>query len=58
MRMEDEAAVALPSVLSQFDDLVKAHATEVEKLQQELESAKAALDAANLRIQALEQQEQ
>lgn len=57
-RVEDEAAVALPSVLSQFDDLVKAHATEVEKLQQELESAKAALDAANQRIQAREQQEQ
>lgn len=50
----DDAAAAQPSVLGQFDELVRSHAEEVDKLQQELEAAKAALDAANLRIKNLE----
>lgn len=58
LQAESQAGGSQPSFLGQLDDLVKGHATEVEKLNAELEAAKTALDAANRRIEALERQEQ
>ena len=58
VRIDAEPAVAQPSVLGQFDELVRSHAKEVDTLQKELEAAKADLDAANLRIQTLEREQQ
>ena len=54
--VEAEAAAARPSVLGQFDELVRTHAEEADKLRKELAAAKAALEAATLRMKTLERQ--
>lgn len=53
-----ETAASEPSFLSQFDDLAKSHAAVVDKLQKELDTAKAALDAATVRIRNLERKQE
>jgi serine/threonine protein kinase len=58
LRDLDETAAAEPTFLSQFDELATSHAEVVDKLQKELETAKAALDAATVRIRNLERQKQ
>lgn len=54
---EGKTSAEQQTFLGQFDDLSKSHAQAIERYRADLETAKAALDAANEKIQALEQQQ-